>query len=97
MDFDDIMDGFMYLVTFEWLPDLWEFITSGFEDMGEFSIYGLIFAILCGGLVFFLRKQMLNPFLDGMVGGEKIFWMMITYGGVIAAGYFMGKAFENSG
>ena len=93
---DYLTEAFEYFIGFEWLSDLWEFVTSAFEDMGEFSWYGLVFGALTTIFLYFLSDWTLAPFLAYYDATGKILWGTITYVGTFAAGYFMGKAFENS-
>lgn len=85
-----------YIITFEWWSEFWEFIGSAFENIGEFSYYGLVFGLLGAGLIFALREQMIEPFLKFYKPAGRLFWTIVTYIGVFLGGYFMGKAFENS-
>ena len=93
---DLICDGFFYVVKFEWVPDLWEFIQTMFENIKEFSVIGLVLGIIGAGFVFVLRNKMLNPFLVHMSPGMAIFWSVATYIGTFIAGYLVGKHFENT-
>lgn len=88
---DAIVDGFHYLISFEWGGDLMEFFGGMFENLSEFSFVGLIMGILAAGMIYMLRKQMLNPFLVYMGSAEAIFWGGLTYLGALAGGYFVGK------
>jgi hypothetical protein len=67
------------------------------DDLLEnFSYAGVIFALLTAGLVFALRKWMLNPFLQHMGTGAAYFWMIATYGACLVVGYLVGtKLFED--
>jgi len=93
---DWVMDIFGYIFSFEWLSDAWEFVGSMFENIGEFSVYGLFFGLLGFAVVFFARDYMLTPFLVNMADMEAFFWMIATYIATFIAGYFMGKHFENT-
>jgi len=93
---DAIADGFSYIISFEWFGDFWEFISSAFENLGEFSIIGILFGVCASGLIFILRKWTLNPFLLYMGGVERLVWSIITYLGCFIGGYFLGVAFENT-
>ena len=88
---DWITESFSYILSFEWIGELWEFITGIFDNLGEFSIGGLVFGISSAGLVFILRKQMLNPFLASMGSIESVFWAGATYAGCFVSGYLIGK------
>ena len=93
---DAVCDGVAYLFSFEWTGDLWEFMSSMFEGMSEFSILGLLFGMIGAGTIFLARNYMLGPFLLHMGPGEKIFWAAATYIGCFIAGYLVGKHFENT-
>jgi len=88
---DAIVDGFWYIISFEWLGDIWEFITGMFEDLGEFSVGGAIFGLLTFAFVYLLREYMLNPFLIYMSRGAALFWGGMTYIGSTVGGYLVGK------
>jgi len=88
---DSIVEGFEYIFSFEWLGDIRDFFGSMFENMGEFSAGGLIVGILAFGLVYILRKQMLNPFLSHMGSIEAIIWGGLTYLTTFIGGYIIGK------
>ncbi|GBE19394.1 MAG TPA: hypothetical protein ENG87_01820 [Candidatus Pacearchaeota archaeon] len=96
MDFvDDILDaicdGFEYIIDFSWLEDGWELVTGLFEDLGDFSIGGMVFGLLCVILIYFLRDYMLSPFLKHMSPISATFWGIATYVGCGAMGYLVGK------
>jgi len=80
-----------YLSSFEWLGDIWDFITGMFDDLGDFSIGGLLFGIAVFVFVYALRKQMLQPFLVHMSPGAAMFWSVMTYAASVIAGYLVGK------
>lgn len=88
---DELMDGVAYIFSFEWLGDTWEFVTGMFENLGEFSIAGVVFGILSAGLIFFLRQWMLQPFLQNMTPLTATFWMIATYIACFVVGYLVGK------
>jgi len=75
----------------EWIGGIGEGLTGIFDDMGEFSIGGLIFALLVFAFIFILRDQMLNPFLIHMGKAEAIFWGIATYLVSSIVGYMIGK------
>jgi len=91
-----ISETFEYIIGFEWWSDLWELISSAFEDIGDISFVGLAFGIIGTGVVYVFRKQMLNPFLIHMGSMEAVFWGGATYIGTFIAGYLLGKGMENS-
>lgn len=94
--FQDFWDGLIYIITLQWVGDIPEFFGSMFENIGEFSPFGLVFGLLSAGLIYMLREQMLTPFIKNMGGIEGIFWTIATYVVCFATGYFMGKHFENT-
>ena len=73
-----------------------ELFSSAFDDMGEISYYGIGFGILGAGVVYLSRNYLLNAFLVHMTPFGQIFWGALTYIGTFAAGYFVGKGFENT-
>lgn len=92
-----IFDSFVYFISFQWLPDLWENFVGLFENLGEFSAGGLVFGLLSGGVVFLSRNYMLAPFLQYMSPVSKIFWTVATYASCLIVGYLVGKRlFEDS-
>ena len=93
---DEILDFFGYIFSFEWLGDVWDFIGSMFENITEFSVYGIFFGVIGFGTIFFLRDFMLNPFLAHMGQVEALFWMIATYICTAIAGYLIGAHFENT-
>jgi len=93
---ETITDGFTYIISFDWFGDAWEFISGAFENLSEFSIYGLSFGTLAVVLIFFLRGQMIEPFVQYYQPAGRIFWTIATYVTVFVGGYFLGRAFENN-
>ena len=93
---DEIVDFFYYLISFEWLGDVWEFIIGMFENISEFSTIGVVFGIIGVGTIFLAREYMLAPFLVHMGPTEAIFWTGITYVGTFIAGYLLGSHFQNT-
>lgn len=96
MVWDAICDAFEYIISFEWLGDLFDFIGSMFEGLGELSIMGIIFGVLGAGMIYLLRDYMLQPFLMNMGTMEAIFWGGATYVCTFIAGYLLGKGFDNT-
>ncbi len=80
-----------YIISFSWLEDIWEFITSIFDGIGDFSIGGLIFALLVVGFIFVLRDYMLMPFLNHMGRVEYLVWGGATYLSAAIGGYIVGN------
>ena len=93
---DAIVDGFSYIISFEWLGDVWEFLGSMFEGISEFSIYGIVFGLIGFGTVFIARDYMLGPFLIHMSPSSKIFWAGATYVASFIGGYLIGNHFQNT-
>ena len=57
---------------------------------------GEVLGIIGAGMIFFLRDKMLTPFLIHMGPFEAVFWGGATYLGTFAAGYLLGKKFDNT-
>ena len=93
---EQIIEGFAYVFSFEWLEVVWEFITSMLENVSEFSITGTILGIIGVGTIFLVRDYMLNPFLVYMGPMEAAFWGGVTYIGTFIIGYMVGKHFDNT-
>ena len=93
---DSLLDAKDYVVGLEWIDDIKDFFSSMFENIGEFSVKGVIFGILSAGLIFLLRKQMLLPFLKFYKPTGRIIWEVLTYIACFIAGYLLGKHFDNS-
>lgn len=93
---DWLIEFLEYLISFEWIGDVWEFFTGMFENIGEFSFIGLIFAGLVIVFIYLLRGYMLQPFLQHMSPITASFWMIATYVGCGLLGYLVGKSlFDN--
>ena len=88
---DGIAGAWEYIIGFEWVSDIGEFFSGMFENIGEFSIVGLVFGLCSFAFIFFLRDYMLSPFLIHMGTGEAIFWGGATYLSAIVGGYLVGK------
>lgn len=88
---------FEYMRDLEWFSDIGEFISGMFENMGELSMYGLLFGGVGVGTIFLTRNYMLVSFTKYMSPVESLFWTGATYIMTFVAGYFIGKHFENSG
>jgi hypothetical protein len=101
---DFISDGFEEVISFEWIGDFWDFLSSAFEDIGEFSVYGITFAILSLGVSYATRwlnfsgenMGIIESMTQYMSPTQRILWTILSYAGAGIAGYFMGKAFENT-
>jgi len=93
---DWLSEIFEEVFSFEWLGDFWDFIGSMFDGIGELSMMGVAFGLLGAGMIFLLKKWMLNPFLVNMTPMSAIIWGGATYIGTFIAGYLMGKGFDNT-
>lgn len=93
---DFVADGISYVISGEFLGDFWEALTGVFDSIGDFSIIGLVFGIIGAGVIYYLKDYMLTPFLMHMSPISSIFWGGVTYAGCFAAGYLMGKHFEET-
>lgn len=84
----------------DWITELpgniAEFFSDTFDGMGEISMFGLGFGAFFVIFIYLLRDYMLKPFLLHMGAVEYYFWGGATYLACFAAGYFVGKHFENS-
>ena len=93
---DFYSDILTYIISFEWLSDLGDLFGSMFENIGEFSVYGLGFGVLGTTLIFFTRDYMITPFVQYYPPVQATFWTIATYITVFIGGYLLGKAFENT-
>ena len=93
----DLTGYIYYFIHFEWVGDAIEAARETFSTIGEFSVYGAIFGILSAGIVFVLRKWLLNPFLEFMKPGTATLTMILTFVITFVAGYLLGKRFEDTG
>lgn len=94
--FGDFGDGLFYVISFEWVGDIPDFFGTMFEDITDLSTYGFAFGLMAVILIFYLREQMITPFIQYFTPVGRIFWTIATYVTVFVGGYFMGKFFENS-
>ena len=88
---DFLLDGFSYIFSFEWLGDIWEFITGMFENLSEFSVGGLAFGCLSAGFIYLTRDYMLGQFTKLMDPTSSIVWTVATYVCSFIVGYLLGK------
>jgi hypothetical protein len=93
---DYICDGFSYVFSFEWIGDAKDGIVDTFSNLGEFSMYGLVFGILGCLFLVFTSQWMLTPFLSYMKPVNKIITMILTYVGTFVTCYILGAHFQNS-
>jgi MFS superfamily sulfate permease-like transporter len=93
---DWYIDTWESIITGEIFGNLWDFISGAFENIGEFSFYGLGFGALAVVLIYYLRNWMIQPFVQYFSPAGQLFWTIATYVVVFVGGYFMGNAFENS-
>ena len=96
--FDDIIDSILDLPdTIMDLPSIiGDSFSTIFDNIGEFSITGLIFGIIDVAIIFLLRNWILNPFLKYMSPIEALFWCIGKYVLCFIGGYLLGTYFENS-
>lgn len=92
----DFGEGIIYIISFEWIGDIPEFFESMFEDITDFSTYGLAFGLLSLILIYFTRSYMIEPFVQFYKPMARIFWTIATYVTVFVGGYLLGKHFENT-
>lgn len=106
MDFDDVIDFFLDIFTFDWVGDLWDsfldFLTFdwigdawdffiGIFTLGEeFSLPGLFFGILAGFLDFVLRDYLIKPFVITYSPVGQLTMTIITIAVTAIGGYFVG-------
>lgn len=88
---EQLTEGIGYFFSFEWIGDVLEFFGGIFENIGEFSYLGLIFALLMLIFIYYLSPYMLEPFLTHMSTATGFFWKYATYGGSAVMGYLVGK------
>ena len=101
---DMFLEGLEYIFTFEWWGDVADLLGSAFEDIGEFSFFGLAFGILGVAFSFGTRYFNLNGTGMGIIESmtqfmppfQRIMWTVLSYVGAFIGGYIMGKYFENS-
>jgi hypothetical protein len=92
---DYILDGVDYLIHFEWISGIGEFLGSMFEGIGEFSVFGLVFGILTLLLIIIIGKWTIAPFAIHYKPLGQLIIYILTYVGCFAGGYLVGKHFEN--
>jgi hypothetical protein len=93
---DYIVDGFDYLIHFEWFGDAKDWVVDIFSNLGEFSTYGLGFGICSCIFLLFTKQWMLDPFLSYMKPVSRIVVSSLTFIVTFIACYIMGSHFENS-
>lgn len=71
-----------------------EFFSGFFENMSEFSIVGLLFAVGSFAIIFMFKGNIFKAF-DGFPLGQKILWEGIIYIGSVIAGYLIGRRAES--
>ena len=73
-----------------------EFFSGMFENIGEFSVTGLILGITAVAFVIVLGKWTLDPFLKFYSPIMKIVMTGLVYLVNFVGGYLLGNYFENS-
>ena len=100
VDFSDIwdfiVDGFDYLIHFEWVGDLKDGIVDFFSNIGEFSMYGLIMGIIGVLFILFTKQWMLDSFTKLMPPAKGLFITILTFTLTFVAGYILGKRFQDT-
>ena len=93
---DYISEGFFYVISFEWLGDVKDFIVESFSNLSEFSPMGLGFGI--GGVLFLFatKKWMLDSFIKYMPPTKGLVVTILTFVATFAACYFLGNRFQNT-
>lgn len=94
---DYIADGFDYLIHFEWVGDAKDGIVDTFSNINEFSKYGFFFGLIGVLVLLFTQKWMLGSFTKYMKPASALIVTILTYVFTFAAGYFLGKRFEDNG
>ncbi len=95
--FSDFGSGLMYLITFEWVRDIPGFFSNMFEDMSEFSIFGLVFGIASVVLIYYVRSYTIAPFVQYYSPPMALFWTIATYIAVFIGGYLVGRGMDRLG
>ena len=88
---ESLQDGFSYFISFEWIGDLLSFLGGMFENLDEFSTWGLAFGSLSCGIIWILSDYLIKPFMQYSDPISKIIWTTLTYVVCGIAGYLMGK------
>ena len=88
---DSLVDGFSYMFSFEWVGDIWEFVTGMFDNLSEFSVGGLAFGSMSAGFIYLTRNYMLGAFTTLMDPTSKVVWTIATYAASFIVGYLVGK------
>jgi len=81
---DYLADGWDYVISFEWWDDFKDFLSEFFENIGEFSIIGLVHAVVFGGLTFMTLRK-----LEFIKANPHFYFILIPV--VMIIGYFIGK------
>jgi len=99
---DSIVDGLDYLIHFEWVGDFADMFADMFENIGEFSFYGIAMGLI--GVIGSYSTKYLNLSGNGMSmiqsmtqympPVQRIIWTVLTYAAVFIAGYLFGKTLD---
>lgn len=88
---ETVQDQFNYLISFEWWSDFWEFFFGMFENLNEFSIWGILGAVIMVGFIFVTSDMMLFSFTQYMDVFSRIVTVIATYVSSAVVGYLMFK------
>ena len=81
---DEIVESFFNFFSFEWIGDLGETFSGMFENITEFSIFGLVYAIGLPLLIYLFRNQI-------FVFLKSVPLQILVYLVSAIAGYLIGK------
>jgi hypothetical protein len=91
-----LQDGFSYIFSFEWLGDIWDFISAIPEAMTEFSMMGILGSAIGVSFLWVTNKWVLNSFLQYMTPTNKIIYSVIIYVGTAIIGYIWFSVYDNN-
>jgi hypothetical protein len=88
---ESLLDGWSYFISFEWIGDILSFLGGMFENLDEFSSWGLAFGALSCGIIWMLSDYLIKPFMKYADPVSSIIWTVLTYVVCGVVGYLMGK------
>ena len=91
-----LVDGFSYIFSFEWLGDIWEFISSIPEALTEFSPVGLLGSLIGVSFLFVTKEWVMNSFLQFMQPTERIIYTIVIYVLTAIIGYIWFSVYDNN-
>ena len=89
-----LMDAWDYVV--DSLSGFWDGVGETFENLGQFSTYGLIFGVIGVAVILLTHQWMLGSFTKLMKPGSAVLTTVLTYLTTFIAGYVLGSRFENT-